>query len=72
MNRARKVALGLIVPVILGAGIATTGLAAPPDGKVDLCHQAGSKFVEISVSSNAVAAHMAHGDVEADAYGECP
>jgi hypothetical protein len=68
----RKVVIALIVPLVLTGGMAATGLAAPPQGKTTLCHAAGSKYVEITVASNAVPAHMAHGDVLPDDYGECP
>ncbi len=46
----------------LGGGVAA---AAPPASKVDLCHRTASgTFQPISVSSNALAAHLAHGDVQ--------
>jgi hypothetical protein len=46
-------------------------LAAKAD-KVDVCHQAGNgKYVLISVSGNASAAHLGHGDVLA-VEGTCP
>ena len=42
----------------------TYGLDARGQNKVDICHFAGNNnYTVISVSTNALAAHLAHGDV---------
>ena len=55
----------------VGVGINMTSAAS---SKVSLCHKTSSSknpFVIISVSDNAQAAHMNHGDVLLDSNGEC-
>jgi hypothetical protein len=49
-----------------------SALAAGGGEKVDICHWANHKYVEINVSVNAMPAHLRHGDVLADEYGDCP
>ena len=57
-------------------GTGTTGTTTTSsDRKVTLCHKTGSKsnpWVKISVSKNAVKAHMNHGDIAVSADGSCP
>ncbi len=74
MKHLRSIVAAVAVPVIILTLFAVSSVfAGPPQGKADLCHSAGGhKFVQISVSTNAVPAHMAHGDVAVDEYGECP
>jgi hypothetical protein len=38
---------------------------------VAICHWANHKFVKITVSMNAMPAHLRHGDVLTDEYGDC-
>ncbi len=72
-NRLKRVLLALLVPVIVMIAFSASALAVGNAGKVDVCHWANHKFVEISVSVNALPAHLAHGDVEVDVeYGDCP
>ncbi len=56
-------------------GTGTTGTTTTSsDRKVTLCHKTGSKsnpWVKISVSKNAVKAHVNHGDVAVSADGSC-
>ena len=47
-------------------------LAAGHAGKVDICHWSSHKFHVINVSVNALPAHLRHGDVFPDEYGDCP
>jgi hypothetical protein len=73
MARARRLLITLLLPVIIILGIVATAAAAGgPAGKVEVCHFASHKYVEISISANALPAHMAHGDVLPDQYGSCP
>ena len=38
-----------------------------------LCHRTGNgSFHQITISVNAVPAHLRHGDVSPDQYGDCP
>jgi hypothetical protein len=64
--------LVLLAPVIVMIAFSASALGAGHAGKVDVCHWASHKFVEISVSLNALPAHLNHGDVEVDEYGDCP
>ena len=50
----------------------TSAAAGGQHGKVDVCHWADHKYVEINVSENALPAHLGHGDVMPDEYGDCP
>lgn len=72
MHRTRRLLLALLLPALVMIMFAASAIAAPPQGKVDLCHFASHKFVEISVSVNAEPAHLRHGDVLLDQYGDCP
>lgn len=68
MNRRKMLTVAVLASAAfaLALGIAatqTTASAAPPS-KVDLCHRTGNgTYQPISVSSNAAANHMSHGDV---------
>jgi hypothetical protein len=73
MTRGRRLALSLVVPLAILAGMAFPAFAAGgPASKAEICHFANHKFVEISVSTHALPAHLAHGDVMPDQYGTCP
>lgn len=69
-HRLTRALLALMAPVIVLIAFSASALAAPPQGKVDICHWANHKFVEISVAVNAMPAHLAHGDF-IDEYGDC-
>jgi hypothetical protein len=58
----------MVVSVLVVGALAAGG----PAPKETICHFASHKYVEISVSGNAVAAHLRHGDVTPDEYGDCP
>ena len=58
--------------MILTVFAVSAAFAGGPQGKSTVCHAAAHKFVEINISNNAVPAHMAHGDVLPDEYGDCP
>lgn len=69
-HKLPRALLALLMPVIILIAFSASALAAGP--KVDICHFASHKFVEISVSENAMPAHLRHGDVVVDEYGDCP
>jgi hypothetical protein len=73
LRHLRYLAVAIVVPALILSVFAVSAvLAGPPQGKSDVCHSAGHKFVEINISNSAVPAHMAHGDVLPDEYGDCP
>lgn len=72
MSKARRLMVALVLPATILLGFAATAAAGGPSGKVDVCHFASHKYVEISVSRNALPAHLRHGDVMTDEYGDCP
>ena len=73
MRHLRYLAVAIVVPALILTVFAVSAVfATPPQGKSDVCHSAGHKFVMINVSNSAVPAHMAHGDVLPDEYGDCP
>jgi hypothetical protein len=73
MHIIRRFLVAIVVPALIVTIFAVSSVAgAGHAGKVALCHWANHKFVEISVSVNAMPAHLAHGDVVTDEYGDCP
>jgi hypothetical protein len=72
LHKPIRALLALLLPAIVTIAFAASTLAAGPQGKVDICHWANHKYVEINVSANAMPAHMGHGDVLPDEYGDCP
>jgi hypothetical protein len=61
----RRTFITLLFPALLLVALATGAIGAGNNEKVTLFHQ-------ITVSVNAVPAHMRHGDVPVDDYGDCP
>ncbi len=72
MTHVRRSLVAIVLPVLVAGGMVTTALASGPAPKVEVCHFASHKYVEISISTNALQAHLNHGDVMPDAYGACP
>ena len=73
MKNLRALVVALIVPMlILGVFAVSAVSAAGGAGKAEVCHWANHKYVEINVSTNAVPAHLRHGDRMPDEYGVCP
>ena len=72
MQTIRKILVATVVPALLVTLFAVSSVAANGSaGKVELCHWANHKFVEITVSMSAEPAHLRHGDVREDEYGDC-
>ena len=69
-HRLTRALLALLLPVIVMIAFSASALAAGGGEKVDICHWANHKYVEISVSVNAEPAHLRHGDF-VDEYGDC-
>jgi len=72
MRTVHRFLVAAVVPALIVSIFAVSAAAAHgPSGKVELCHWASHKFVKISVSMNAEPAHLGHGDVMPDEYGDC-
>lgn len=72
MMRTRRFLASVIAPALLAGVLAVSSVAAGGGaGKVSICHWANHKFVKISVSASAEPAHLRHGDVATDEYGDC-
>ena len=74
MKSLRTVFASVAVPILILIVFAVSSVVAvPPQGKETLCHFTGNGDSHtITVASNAVPAHLRHGDVPVDEYGECP
>ena len=72
MHRTLRALLAMVLPIIVLIAFVTSAAANGNNQKVDVCHWASHKFVEIRVSVNALPAHLGHGDVLPDEYGDCP
>ena len=69
----RRGLVTLLFPALLIVVLATGAFAGGNNEKVTLCHQTGNgSFHQITVSVNAMPAHLRHGDVLTDDYGDCP
>jgi hypothetical protein len=73
LKNFRHAIVVMVLPALILVIFAVSSVAAQGGaGKSSVCHSAGDKFVEINISNNAVPAHMRHGDVTPDEYGDCP
>jgi hypothetical protein len=64
--------LTAVVPAMVLVSAMTASAVGTPQEKATVCHVTGNGGVrEITVSGNAVPAHLAHGDVLPDEYGDC-
>jgi hypothetical protein len=69
----KRLFLTLLFPALLLVVLATGAIAGGNNDKVTLCHRTGNgSFHQITVSVNAEPAHLRHGDVLPDDYGDCP
>jgi hypothetical protein len=72
MHNVRRFLVATLLPAIIVLIFAVSSVAAGGHaGKVSICHWANHKFVKITVSMNAMPAHLRHGDVLTDEYGDC-
>lgn len=73
MAKLRRVTAAALMPALLFVTAGAATVLGSPQGKVDVCHQTGNgSYHVINVSGNAVPAHLRHGDVLPDEYGNCP
>jgi len=73
MVKARRMFISALIPAMVLVAATTATAVGQPQGKVDVCHRTGNGgFHEINVSGNALPAHLRHGDVLPDEYGDCP
>jgi hypothetical protein len=73
LKHLRHLIIAVAVPALILVVFAVSSVVASgPLGKTTICHAASSKFVEITVNDHALPAHMAHGDILTDDYGDCP
>ena len=72
MTRVRRMLFTALVPaVVLASAMAASAVGTPQD-KVAICHVTGNGGThQISVSGNALQAHLGHGDSLPDEYGDC-
>jgi hypothetical protein len=69
----RRLLLTLVFPALLLVVLATGAIAGGNNQKVTVCHRTGNgSSHQITVSVNAMPAHLRHGDVLPDEYGDCP
>jgi hypothetical protein len=72
MTRARRVLLTALVPAIVLLSAVTASAVGTPQDKVTICHRTGNGSThQITVSRNALPAHLRHGDTLPDEYGDC-
>lgn len=72
MGRPIRALVTVLLSFVVVVVFATSAAAGGNHHKVDVCHWTGHKYVEISVSEQALPAHLHHGDVMPDEYGDCP
>ena len=73
MTRVRRLLLSALAPAMVLVAATTATAVGSPQDKADVCHRAANgTFHEITVSMNALDAHLRHGDVMPDEYGDCP
>jgi hypothetical protein len=73
MKHLRTAIVAAAVPALILIMFAVSAAVAfPPQGKTTVCHATGKGFHQITISNSALPAHLRHGDVPLDEYGECP
>jgi len=72
MGRPIRALITVLLSFAVVVVFATSAAAGGSNHKVDVCHWANHKYVEINVAEQALPAHLGHGDVMPDEYGDCP
>ena len=73
MVNVRRIVISALIPAMVLVAASTATAVGRPQDKVDVCHRTGNgSFHEINISGNALPAHLRHGDVVPDEYGDCP
>ena len=72
MTRARRMLFTALVPAMVLVSAVTASAMGTPQEKVTVCHRTGDGGSHaITISGNALPAHMRHGDTLPDQYGDC-
>ena len=72
MLKARRLLASALIPAMVLVAASTATAIGQPQGKVDVCHRTGNGSSHvINISMNALPAHLRHGDVLPDQYGDC-
>ena len=72
LSRFRRSILVVALLAVLAIGLGASSFAASGQNRVTICHHAGHRYVKITVAEPALVAHLAHGDLMPDEYGDCP
>ncbi|TAL08322.1 MAG: hypothetical protein EPO00_07400 [Chloroflexota bacterium] len=73
MVNVRRMMFSALVPALVLVAASTANVVGKPADKVSVCHRTGNgSYHEINISGNALPAHLRHGDVLPDEYGDCP
>ena len=73
MKKLRRIVVYALIPATMLLASVTASAVGVNSDKVSVCHRTGSgKSHVITISRNALPAHMRHGDVATDPYGDCP
>ncbi len=73
MVKFRRMLLGALIPAMVLVSVSTATAVGRSQDKVNVCHVTGNgSYHEINISADALPAHLKHGDVLPDEYGDCP
>jgi hypothetical protein len=73
MIRFRRLLASALIPAMVLIAASGANAIGKPHDKVEICHRTGNgSFHTINPSVNALPAHLRHGDVLPDEYGDCP
>ena len=73
MVKVRRMMFSALVPALVLVAASTANVVGQPLDKVSVCQRTGNgSYHEVNISQNALPAHLKHGDVLPDEYGDCP